>query len=78
MSNLELFNQIFIKTLGILTSDLEGLKYNDVPSWDSIGHMALMSEIEEAFNIFFEVDDIINFSSYIEGVIILKKYNVEL
>jgi acyl carrier protein len=78
MSKLELLNQIFIKTLGILRSDLEGLKYNDVPSWDSIGHMTLMSEIEEAFNIFLEVDDIINFSSYLEGIIILKKYNVEL
>lgn len=78
MTNLEKLNEVFINTLGIAMSDLEELSYNDIPAWDSIGHMSLMSEIENCFDIFLEVDDIINFSSYKVGLDILKKYNVEL
>ena len=52
------------------------IKYNDIPEWDSIGHMTLMSELEEEFKISMETDDIIEFSSYKKGMEILKKYKV--
>jgi acyl carrier protein len=77
MKNLEIIQNIFTNSLGVELNQLEKLKYNDVPSWDSIGHMSLMTEIEDAFDIFLEVDDIINFSSFKAGLEILKKYNVE-
>jgi acyl carrier protein len=77
MKNLEIIQNIFTNSLGVELNQLEELKYNDVPSWDSIGHMSLMTEIEDAFDIFLEVDDIINFSSFKAGLEILKKYNVE-
>jgi len=77
MKNLEIIQNIFTNSLGVKLNQLEELKYNDVPSWDSIGHMSLMTEIEDAFDIFLEVDDIINFSSFKAGLEILKKYNVE-
>ena len=54
----------------------EKLKYNDIPEWDSIGHMTLMSELEEGLNISMDTDDIIEFSSYKKGIEILKKYKV--
>ena len=76
MNNLEKYQEIFVTTMGVKLEDLGDLKYNDIPEWDSIGHMSLMSEIEEAFGIFLEVDDIINFSSYKIGIEILNKYNV--
>ena len=50
----------------------EKLKYNDIPEWDSIGHMTLMSELEEGFNISMDTDDIIDFSSFKKGIQILK------
>ena len=52
------------------------LKYNGVPEWDSIGHMTLMSSLEETFNISIDTDDIVDFSSYEKGKKILKKYKV--
>lgn len=76
MNKLEKYQEIFITTMGVKLEDLGDLKYNDIPEWDSIGHMSLMSEIEEAFEIFLEVDDIINFSTYKVGIEILNKYNV--
>ena len=55
----------------------ENLKYNEIEEWDSIGHMSLMSEIEDGFKISLETDDIIDFSSFKKGMEILEKYKVK-
>ena len=52
------------------------LKYNDIPEWDSIGHMTLISGLEDEFKISIETDDIVDFSSFEKGKEILKKYKV--
>ena len=44
--------------------------------WDSIGHMGMIAELEDAFNIELDTDDIIDFSSFEKGKEILQKYNV--
>ena len=54
----------------------ENLKYNEIPEWDSIGHMTLISNLEEVFDISFETDDIVDFSSFNKGKEILKRYNI--
>ena len=56
--------------------DIEKLKYNEIPEWDSIGHMTLIAELEEKFEVSLETDDIVNFSSYKVGLEILKKLGV--
>jgi|TARA_B110000971_G_scaffold40361_1_gene39479 acyl carrier protein len=77
MNNSEKYKKTFIDSLSIETSTFnEGIKYNEVPEWDSIGHMTLMSGLEETFKITIETDDIIDFSSYKKGKEILKKYKV--
>ena len=76
MDNKEKYKQIFKNSLSIDENFSEELKYNDVPEWDSIGHMTLMSALEEGFKITLETDDIIDFSSFKKGVEILKKYKV--
>ena len=69
--------EIFIKSLSIDKKNFnEKLKYNDIPEWDSIGHMTLMSELEDGFNISIDTDDIIDFSSFKKGIQILKKYKI--
>ena len=78
MSNIEKYNKAFTETLLIEADKLPGLKYQDVHDWDSVGHMALISGLEEAFAIELEIDDIIDFSSYEKGKEILKKYAVEI
>ena len=79
MQNKSKYKEIFIKSLSIKENDLsEELKYNEIPEWDSIGHMTLMSGLEEGFNISIETDDIVDFSSYKKGVEILKKYKITI
>lgn len=56
--------------------EIEKLKYNEIPEWDSIGHMTLISELEDKFGVSFETDDIVNFSSYKVGKEILNKLGV--
>ena len=77
MNNIEKYKKTFIESLSINASIFnENIKYNEVPEWDSIGHMTLMSGLEDAFKITIETDDIIDFSSYKKGKEILKKYKV--
>lgn len=78
MSNLEKYNKAFTDSLEITVDKLQGLKYQDIPSWDSVGHMSLVAALEEAFDIMMETDDIIDLSSYEKGKEILKKYNIEI
>jgi acyl carrier protein len=76
MSNLEQYKNIFFESFGNENLDLENLKYQDIMEWDSVGHMNLMSSLEEIFNIELDIDDIIDFSSFEKGKEILKKYNI--
>ena len=78
MSNLEKYNKAFTDSLEITADKLQDLKYQDIPSWDSVGHMSLVAALEEAFDIMMETDDIIDLSSYEKGKEILKKYNIEI
>ena len=78
MSNLKKYKEIFVKSLSIKETNFsENLKYNEIPEWDSIGHMTLMSGLEEGFDISLETDDIVDFSSYKKGKEILSKYKVK-
>ena len=75
MKNKEKYKEIFVKALSIDKKKFdEKLKYNDIPEWDSIGHMTLMSDLEEKFKINIDTDDIVDFSSFKKGMEILQKY----
>ena len=79
MSILEKYKLSFKDSLSLKDEDVnEKLEYNGVPEWDSIGHMTLMSKLEEEFNISLETDDIVDFSSFKKGIEILKKYSVNI
>lgn len=78
MTNLEKYNNVFVENLQITEDQLEGLIYQGVELWDSVGHMSLVAAIEDTFDIMMETDDIIDFSSYEKGKEILKKYDVDL
>ena len=50
MKNKEKYQNIFLKSLALNENKFsENIKYNEVPEWDSIGHMTLMSGLEEGF-----------------------------
>lgn len=72
MTNLEKYTDAFVTTFEISEDEAKGLEYQGVEAWDSVGHMELVATIEEAFDIEFEADDIIDFSSFDKGIEILK------
>jgi len=55
----------------------DNLEYNSIPEWDSLGHMGLIAELEEVFDIMMEMDDIIDFSSYKKGFELIAKNGIE-
>lgn len=78
MTNLEKYNKAFTDTFGISEDKLDGLNYQDISAWDSVGHMGLIAALENTFDIMFDTDDIIDFSSYEKGKELITKYDVEL
>lgn len=78
MSNFEKYVHAFTSTFLVEESALADLKYQDIPEWDSVGHMALITSIEETFNITMEIDDVIEFGSFAIGKEKLKKYDIEI
>lgn len=78
MTNLEKYNHAFMEVLSVGEDELEGLTYGKSSTWDSVGQMTLVTELEDAFDIYFETDDLLEFVSYEAGKEILKKYGVEI
>ena len=79
MNNLEKYKKAFTESLNDREKEVnDNLKYNEIPECDSIGHMSLISTLEDEFEITIETDDIVDYSSYRKGIEILKKYKIEI
>ena len=78
MTNLEKYRNAFVEGLGISEEQVDGLTFQSIPEWDSVGHMGLIAALEEAFDIVFDTDDIVDLSSFEKGKEILAKYNVTI
>lgn len=79
MTNLEKYNQIFREVLGVEESALnESFTFKAVPQWDSVAHLSLVSELEDAFGVMFDAEDILHYGSYENGKKILAMYDVEI
>ena len=77
MTSLEHYNKIFMDVLGADETVLnENFTFKDVPQWDSVAHLSLISELEEAFDVMLEPDDILHYGSYENGKKILEKYGI--
>lgn len=78
MTNLEKYEQVFCESLELPREQLAGLEYQQVASWDSVGHMGLIAALEDAFDIMMDTDDIIDLSSFEKGKEILaENYGIE-
>lgn len=76
MTNLEKYRNAFVEGLGVSEDIVDGLTFQAVTEWDSVGHMGLIAALEDAFEIVFDTDDIVDFSSFEKGKEILAKYDV--
>jgi acyl carrier protein len=78
-TNLSQLKNAFYKALELSEqTELSSLTYGSIPEWDSLGHMALVSEVEDTFSIEFTTEEVINFSSFKAGIQILGSRNIEI
>lgn len=73
MTNLEKYTKVFMDTFDVSEIEAEKLEYQGIETWDSVGHMSLISALEEEFDIMMDTDDIIEFSTFEKGKEILAK-----
>lgn len=78
MSNLELYKNAYVESFEIEIDIVESLEYQSIAEWDSVGHMVLISTLEEKFDIMMDMDDIIDFSGFERGKEILLNYDVKI
>ncbi len=77
MNTQETLRNAFASALAVSAdTDIENMKYGEVESWDSVAHMALIAEIENAFDIMLSTDDVIDLSSFHKAKEIVSKYGV--
>jgi acyl carrier protein len=61
----EKLKSAFATILGVSPDDdFESMAYGQTQGWDSVAHMALISEIETVFDIMLPTDDVIGMSSF--------------
>jgi acyl carrier protein len=77
MTNSEKLFAAFSQALQLDQAQInDDLAYNEIPQWDSVAHMALVAELESAFDIMLDTDDILAMSSVAKAREILQKYDV--
>jgi acyl carrier protein len=76
-SSTEKLKNAFVNVLGVsLDDDFESMAYGQTPGWDSVAHMALISEIETAFDIMLATDDVIGMNSFPKAKEIVSRNGV--
>jgi acyl carrier protein len=77
MTNHKKLTTAFANAL-MITEDkvVDSLKYQSITEWDSVSHMVLITEIEDAFDISLDTEDVIDMSSVSKAKEILAKHNI--
>jgi acyl carrier protein len=57
-------------------TDLSALAYGRHPHWDSIGHMALVAEIEDAYDLMLDTDDVLGLSDFAAAADLLERFGI--
>lgn len=79
MTNIEKYNDAFIEVFGVDNAVLNNdFSKDSVEAWDSVHQLNIIALLEESFDVMFDPEDIMEFTSYEKGRDILKKYEVEL
>ena len=71
--------EAFVEALDLAADvDVEALEIGKNPEWDSVGHMALVAELESRFGIMLDTEDLIAMASYAQSLEILRRYGVQV
>lgn len=79
MTNEEKLKNAFASTFKISHEVVkDDLKYRDIPQWDSLAHMMLVAALEDAFDVMFETEQVLDMSSYAKArEILAKEHGIE-
>jgi acyl carrier protein len=78
MENNEKMVAAFSEALNVDKSLIKDeLAYQSIPEWDSVGHMVLISILEQYFEISIDTQDVIDMSSVGRAKELLGKYGVK-
>ena len=79
MANIEKYNNVFVEVFGVDSVVLnDGFSKDSVDAWDSVHQLNIIVLLEESFDVIFDPEDIMEFTSYGKGREILKKDEIEL
>ena len=79
MENLEKYNNAFVEVFGAKVEELnDDYSKDTVGEWDSVHQLTLISIFEEAFDIMFDPEDIMEMTSYAKGKELLANYDVAI
>jgi acyl carrier protein len=77
MSGFEKLKTTFVTALALHPdTDVENVKYGETDGWDSVAHMALIAEIESAFDIMLDTEQVIDMSSFQKAVEIVSTHGI--
>ena len=69
--------EVIAKAFGITPNDVtDELEYQSIPEWDSVSHLVLVTELEAAYGITIEFEDVLTMGSVGKVRELLQKYNV--
>ncbi|MBB5180245.1 acyl carrier protein [Planomicrobium koreense] len=78
MKNIEKYRNAFMDALELEEDEaVENLALGETSEWDSLGHMILISTIEDAFDVSIESEEMTEFDSYRSGMELLKRLGVD-
>lgn len=76
-TNEKILRQAFVDAVEVPADVVwASLAYRGIEEWDSVAHMRLVAELEDAFDIMIETEDVIDMSSYPVIKEILGRYGV--
>ena len=79
MANIDQYNNAFVEGFGVNASTLnDDFSKESVDTWDSVHQLNIIALLEESFDVMFDPEDIMEFTSYGKGREILKRYDVGL
>ena len=77
MNGLEKLKSAFVTALALPPGiEVENVAYGQTEGWDSVAHMALVAEIESAFDIMLDTEQVIGMSSFKKAAEIVETHGV--
>ncbi|AIY05451.1 hypothetical protein Plano_1486 [Planococcus sp. PAMC 21323] len=78
MKNIEKYRNAFIDALELEEDEVsEDLALGETSEWDSLGHMILISTMEEVFDVSLDSEWMTEFNSYLSGIELLNRLGVD-